>query len=635
MSLPLLVPAAAPGARSRPVARAPRALVRFVLLQALACAVTARAQSTPTPNAPDIEQTLPPVVVTATRTPQPVDSVLSSASLITGQDIAGHLGGDLADLLATQGGVEISRNGGLGEQTSVFMRGGNSNQTLVLVDGVPINTLNFGLPSINFLPQGQIDHIEVVRGDVSSLYGSNAIGGVIQIFSKSPGTGFHPFAGITAGSNDTSEARVGVQGGGDTLRAGFSVDQLHTAGINAINQAQLPGTNPDRDGFLNRSFSAQVRWQPIQDHSLTLLHLNSWGTQQYDSEFGPATQSDVSTFRMEQTSLVARDQWTPAWSSTLRASTQRDALDNAITAYPSFVSTTSNDLAWSHAFAVRQGQILSAALERLRQHLSSDTVYDRSGRTVDSARLGYEGRWDAWQLQANVRNDHYSDFGSATTGLLGLGWIVSDAWKWMATVSNGFRAPTFNDMFYPGYANPGLHPEHARSVEFGVQMTRAGWRVRSTLFRTNYRDLIQLDSNFIAQNIDRAHVQGWETTWSGSWRGLTPSGSLTVQDPRDDITHDRLPRRAYVQGSLGLDGRVEQWAWFVRWRVAADRQDDSSLGPRTLGGYALWDLGASRALTPTLTLRLNATNLTNKHYETVYGYRQLGRQLFVGLTWDD
>lgn len=618
-----------------------RLSVRLSVSAASACSL-AQAQTVP-----EVVAQLDPIIVTATRTARPVDSVLSSATAISNQDVHKNLSSDLSTLLQQQAGVEFARNGGLGQQTSLFMRGGNSSHTLVLVDGMPVNTLSSMLPSVNFIPTAQIDHIEVVRGNVSSLYGSNAMGGVVQIFTRRGEDGFHPFASITAGENGTLDTTLGAQGGDGRLHYNFAASNLYTDGINVLNQSIYPGTNPDRDNYKNRSVSGSVQWQTLPGHELELRYSNAKGYVHFDStSSGSETEDDVTHFTLEQTSISSRDRFNDVWSSTITLGNTSDSNRNAMGSYEYYNITTANHIDWQNDLHVADKQTVTIAFGHQEQKLESDTAYDRTHRNISSARAGYEGELSAFQLQANVRHDSFSDFGDATTGFLGGGWNVGAGWKLIATASTGFSAPSFNDLYYPadpffgGGGNPNLQPEKARSGEAGAQWQSGSWHVRSVLFKTRYTDLIAYDTAANGSyNIGQATVKGWETTFRGAWNRLHLQGMLTLQDPTNDVTNTQLVRRAKQLASVSAALPMAGFDWGLGIRGSGKRVDsfyDSSsfsTKPVKLGGYGVVDFSVGREVAKGWTLRARLDNLTDKRYETVYGYNQPGRAFYVSLGW--
>lgn len=575
------------------------------------------------------QPTLQPVVVSASRTEQRVQDALPATTLITREDIERAQTPDLPTLLRSAAGVEITQNGGAGTVAAAFLRGAESRHTLVLVDGVPVNNLNFGIAALEHLPLADVERIEIVRGNVSSLYGSAAVGGVIQVFTRQPGATPQFGASVQAGSREFAQGSASASTklpSGTGLRA--SVQGVRDGGFNATRQDQRPGTNPDRDPYRRHAASLAITQELARDQVLGLVLRDARGRTAYDSQFGPATQADVSRFR-ESGATLTGDFRVGAVRLRALAGRAEDALDADVTAFPFFVHSRSDTAQLGADWPFRAGQHLTAGLERARQRLASDTAYNRTSRTVDSARVGYTLDTERHQLQLNVRGDRYSDFGDATTWLAAYGFRLAEAWRLSASASTGFNAPTFNDLYYPFGGNPDLRPERVKSAELGLQYAVAGHELRATLFENRFTDLIASDLNFNRMNIGHARTRGVELTYRGRVLDTDVNAALTSQDPEDLDTGARLPRRAATLAQLSLSREVRAWQWGGQLRYAGARSDP----PFRLGAYAVLDLTAGWKLTPEVRLFGRIENVFDRDYETVYGYRQAGRGFFVGLAW--
>ncbi len=573
---------------------------------------------------------LPEVVVTANRTEQRVQDALPATTLITRADIERAQTPDLPTLLRQETGLEVSQNGGTGTVSSTFIRGAESRHTLVLIDGVPVNNLNFGTAALEHLPLADVDHIEVVRGNVSSLYGSAALGGVIQIFTREAGR--TPQGSVTAQAGSRGLAQVTASAGvrldsGTRLHA--AIETLRDSGFNATKQEELPGTNPDRDGYRRRSGSFALTQELGGDNTLGLRLRDAQGTTQYDSQFGPANQADESRFAERGAVLEGRFKVGPDLRLNMALTSARDDLDAQVTAFPFFVNSRSDGGQLGLEWQAAPGQRVTAGVERTRQSLSSDTVYNQSARTLDSARLGYLADVGPHQLQLNLRRDHYSDFGSANTWLAGYGYHLTDAWRLSATASTGFNAPTFNDLYFPFGGNPALRPERLKSAELGAQYAVAGQELRATLFNNRYTDLFGFDPSFNRINIGRARIKGLELAYTGRIAETGVDAGFTRQDPIDEDTGARLPRRAAELAHLGLTREIGLWQLGGKGRYSGSRPDAG----KTLPSYAVLDLTASYAYSRAVKLFGRVENLFDRDYETVYGYRQAGRGAFVGMSW--
>ncbi|HET8748970.1 MAG TPA: TonB-dependent receptor [Ramlibacter sp.] len=580
------------------------------------------------------QPTLREVVVSAARTEQAVQDALPATTLITRREIEQAQTPDLPTLLRRVAGAEFSQTGGQGSVAGAFLRGAEPRHTLVLVDGVPINNLNFGLPALEHIPLADVERIEVVRGNVSSLYGSAAIGGVIQVFTRQPTA--TPFAAVSvqAGSRglvDASATGSVKLASGTGLRA--TVEGLRDRGFNAIKQEERPGTNPDRDGYRRRAASVALT-QDLGAHSLGLKLRDARGRLEFDDEFGPPAQRDSSRFVEQVGTLEGRFRVAPTLQVEAALTRAVDKLDANEAAFPFFVNSRSDGAQLAADWEAAPGHHVTAGLEHTRQRIASDTAYDRDHRNVDSARVGYTLAHGPHQLQLNARRDRYSDFGSANTWLAAYGYQFTEAWRASVSASTGFRAPSFNDLFFPfGIGNPDLRPESVRSAELGLQYARNGQELRATLFQNRFQDLIGLDAAFHTINIGRARNRGLELAYAGRVLDYGVRAGLTAQDPRDLDTDERLVRRARVFGHVAMTRERGPWQWGGQLRFSGDRADRFRGVPVRLAGYGVLDLTASYTVSPQVKLFGRVENVFDRDYETAFGYRQAGRGVFVGVRW--
>ncbi len=581
---------------------------------------------------------LPDTVITASRVAQRAQDALPDVSLITRADIDRSQAKDIPSLLQQLAGMEVTQSGGMGGVATLFMRGAESRHALVLVDGLPMNNLNFNLAALEHLPLSGIERIEVVRGNVSSLYGSAALGGVIQIFTRqNSGDGLKgPWleASGQVGSESFRSAQVSA---GQKWASGFGLnaatEKVQTQGFNAINPLQRPGTNPDRDGY-NRQSNALHLSQEFEGARMGLMVRETKASVQYDSQYGPATQADESRSILRGALLNTSFKATSNLQLDASVGQQEDKLDATLTAYPYFVNSKSKTSALGAVWTLWPQHSLTAGYENTRQQITSDTEYNPTHRTLDSWRVGYQGKLEQQQWQLNVRQDQYSDFGNANTWYAGYAYVLTPEWRVKASASTGFMAPTFNDLYYPWGGNPRLKSEQARSNEVGLQYTQAAWNWRLTAFENRYTDLIDNDVNFTRTNIAKAKNQGVEMALAGQW---TMAGvgaqqwrlSLTSQDPQNETTHTALARRAKTLVQAGLNQKLANWDAGVQLRYVGARTDAT----QTLAAYTLLDLTTSRVLTPELRLNLRIENASNVNYQTIYGYNMPSRGLFAGLKW--
>ena len=580
------------------------------------------------------------IVVTATREPQPLNQSLASTTLITAQDIRDSQAPDVPTLLKDVAGVEFTQSGGVGQQGSLFLRGSNSNHVLVLLDGVRINSATTGATAISQLMLDQIDHIEVVRGNVSSLYGSEAIGGVIQIFTRR-GAG-EPAWNVSGGFGSHDTQRMAAGFGGQSGNTGFNLQVSHyrTAGVTAIKPSIVPTVNPDKDGYDNTSFSANVRHAFDADNSVSASVFQSRGNAQYDNAFGLPTDANNIVTTLDKYALASDNRFTRAWHSKLQWSAGTDDSRNYLNGLPDLVNgyylrTRNRQLTWQNDLLLNADNSVLLGAERLDQQVASDTAYTRTERSANSLFGGYTGNL-GHQVQVNLRQDRYSDFGAANTWRLGYGYAFDAAWRATASVSTAFKAPTFNDMYAPAVwgGNPNLRPERSHARELGIHYAVGAQQFDATYFDNRISDLItyQFPSNV---NLNRARIDGLEAGYRGQFGTAEVKAALTLQNPRDEQTGLRLLRRARSYANIGLFRQIGAWRLGGEWQYSGAREDiDINTYARTrLAAYDLVNLTADYAVDKHLDLSLRAANIFNRDYMLVHGYNTPGRTLFVALNY--
>jgi len=605
------------------------------------------AQAAPDASGAALGQTLAPVVVTASRTAQAVTEALPHTTVVTQEDIVNTQAPDLRSLLRGQAGVEFATTGGMGANTTLFMRGANSNQVLILVDGVRIAGASGGTAQLaNILPD-QIDHIEVVRGNVSALYGSDAIGGVVQIFTKS-GVGQAPAANASVeyGSNNTRQGTVGY--GGQVGDTSFNVtgSMFKTDGYSSIDAAkwnrdnptrarQGIGPNPADNPYENKSVSGQVKHKFSQDWDAGVAAYYSNSQLSYDSTSGKPTDDLRMDSELYTLSAFVNGKLLPDWRTHFKVAQSEDRAETTKNGlFDSLFSTRSRQFNWQNEYALTPDHTLLFGTDYLQQELSS-SAYNAPIRNVFSVYGGYEGKIGRHQLQLNARNDHYSDFGNQGSFFAGYGFHLTQAVKLIANVSNAFRAPTFNELYYPNFGQPNLQPERAKSAELGVQVeTAATGLLRVTAFETRYNDLIvstqQANGLFLAQNVNKAKVQGVEASWRANLLGTDVGASVTFQNPVDETNGTQLLRRARRHASFDVGRNIGDFRVGGEWLVSSSRMDN---GSRRLGGYGILNLTARYNIDKQWFVAARVENLFDKNYQLAYPYATQGRAGFVTLGW--
>lgn len=614
------------------------------LLAAILCAATPLAYAVNNDMMND-------VVVTAARVEQPLNQSLLHTTLISQKEIQASQAADLASLLRNLAGVEIYQSGGIGKQSSLFMRGTNSSHTLILLDGVRIGSATTGMTAFDQLMLDQIERIEVVRGNASSLYGSEAIGGVIQIFTRR-GKGAPAFnAGAGMGTHNTQRVAAGF--GGEVIATSFDVkvSKFKTDGVSSIKPSLVPTVNPDKDGYDNTSYSASVRQAFNTHHSLSFSLFGSSADSQNDNSFGLPNDINKSKANIRKIALTSDNHFGNSWQSKLQFSQGVDDTQYFLNGAPDLAlgalfKTTSDQISWQNMLQLGDHGMLNLGVEQLRQSVSSSTAFTRTHRTDDSLFAGYIGMYGAHQVQLNLRRDRYSDFGKANTKLLGYGYEFNDAWRVTASMGTAFKAPTLNDLFYPfvnygfGFSysgNPNLKPERSRNNELGLHYAANGQRADIVYFDNRIRDLIANNNLPVSTmiNLGKARIDGLELNYSGQFGDTGIKAALTLQDPRDTQTGLALLRRATSYGNVGLTQKLGAWQLGGEWQYSEKRSDVdiNTFARTTLASYDLMNLTASYKLDKQLDLSLRADNLFDRDYMLAHGYNTLGRTLSVGVNY--
>lgn len=585
------------------------------------------------------------VIVTPTRMPQLLDKTIADSTVLDEQEIRKSGAPDVPTLLRSLAGVEVVQSGGLGKQSSTFMRGTNSSHVLVLLDGVRISSATTGTTALEHIMLDSIERIEVVRGNVSSLYGSEAIGGVIQLFTKR-GRGapaFNASAGL--GSHGTKRLAAGFSGSADATSYSVNVGKVKTDGVSAINTG-IAITNPDKDGYDNTTLNAQLTHAINVDHLLLASLFSTRGDSQYDKVydafFNPTATTDRNNTRaaIEKLSLTSDDQLSAMWHSKLNlARGTDDSKDYLNGAENGRIKTVNNQLVWQNELQLADTQRVNLAVERLVQSVASSTLYTQTSRSVNSLLGGYVGEYGAQgaqQVQFNLRQDRYSDFGTANTGLLGYGLSFADNWRATASISNAFKAPTFNDMYAPAAwgGNPNLHPERANNREIGLRYASGGQHVDLVYFDNRIHDLIAYQFPLM-MNVNQARIDGTELSYASEFGDTHLKANATLQNPRDMTTGQVLLRRAKRFADLAVTQHVGAWEAGGELQYSGERQDGdiNTFSPVTLPSYQVLNLNARYQVDKDISVSARIDNLFNSNYMLVHGYNTLGRTLFVGLNY--
>ena len=578
-----------------------------------------------------------PIIVTATRTAQTADETLAAVTVITRQDIERQQATSVVDLLRGMPGLGLSNNGGLGKATSVFLRGTESDHVLVLIDGVKVGSATLGTTAFQDIPIDQIERIEIVRGPRSSLYGSEAIGGVIQIFTRKGGGPLKPYLSLGGGSYKTYNASAGVSGGGERGWFNVSTSGISTEGFNACNGKPSPGGagcftyEPDKDGYRNVSGSVRAGYRFDGGIEADAQVLRAEGKNKYD---GTTTNESQSV----QQVAGGRLRFSPAtpWHVALAAGRSRDESDNFKDGvFKSRFDTTRDTASLQNDVTLGAAHLLTLGLDYQNDRVDSTTAYAVTSRRDTGVFTQYQGTFGPQNVQLAVRGDDNEQFGRRTTGGLAWGYDLNGDLRLTASYGTAFKAPTFNELYFPGFGNPNLRPEESQSYELGLRGKGAWGRWSLNAYQTEVNDLIAFDAATSAPaNIDSARIRGLEATAAARVAEWEVRANLTLLDPENRATGANygkvLPRRAQEALNLDLDRAFGSYRLGAALQAVGRRYDDLA-NTRELSGYAILNLRGEYALAKAWRVQARIENLFDKDYQTAAFYNQPGRGFFVTL----
>jgi vitamin B12 transporter len=566
----------------------------------------------------------PNLVVTPSRRVEPLDQSLASVSLITREDIELAAAEDLYELLRLQPGVDIVRTGGPGTQTSIFLRGSNSNHVLVLIDGVRVSSTNTGAYAWEQLPLNQVERVEIVRGPRGSLYGSDSIGGVIHVFTRSRPD---PYARVTAGSFGTAEAEGGLGYEGGATRLSVNAGYRQVDGFSAQNPNGF-SFHPDDDGFEAASLGVK---------GATDAEPGRW---EY-SLLATDNESEFDQGRSDAQQLIASvgfgGRFSEDWEFQLQGGFIRDRLFTDFEFFTTEDESRRYQFSWQNQLATNARGELSFGLDYYREGGESAGSWDQDRDNAGLFAI-YDYLFERLHLQASGRLDDNSRFGSEFTGQLAAGYDLADAWQITASYGTAFRGPTLSEQFSPGFGglfagNPDLEPESSASGEVGLRWRHDRYgQLSATAYRTDVDELIAFNGAFFqAINIDRARLDGVELEYALERAGWEFRATATLQDTENLDTGANLLRRPEEKAGLMLHRRFANGAWLGVEGFHSGARDD--FGGITLDSYSLLNLSAGWAFRPAWRVELRGDNLADESYEPAYGFDGAGRSWFLSLAW--
>jgi vitamin B12 transporter len=606
------------------------------------------------------------VFVTATRTPTPIKNVIADVTLISEDEIKRAGSASLQELLQKQPGIEIANLGGAGKVSTIGIRGTSSTHSVILVDGIRLGAATTGFTAIEHIPLSQIEKIEIVRGPASSLYGQDAIGGVVQIFTKKGLKGFKPYVGIGYGSYNTSNFQSGIRGGNDQTTYAINFSTINSDGFSAFvpNPANAANSiNLDKDGYKNYSLSSSLNHKINQDYEIDLQYFSSKGKNQFDNRFANSSPSFHGNYRneikLETYAMQLKGQINKVWQSSIKLSQSTDKYldlqknnkdtyldEDGVT---DLYKTTQDQFNWQNNFALPKGSI-NFIYDFLKQRIKTTDLYEKTQRTNHGFMIGYNLLENNHNFQVNLRKDFNSAYDDAVTGNIGYAYALNSNWTLASSYGTAFVSPSFNYLYSLAdpYAlgNPNLKPEKSKNIEASMRYRDDSSSLSLTFFQNKIDDfIIYSNPNFITdsrtttQNLNKAKIQGLTISGDQFLGHFQIKGSLTTQSAKNEDTDLYLPRRAKTFGNINLNYYVGYWNIGIE-EIFSNKRFDNKENTVKLSGYSVTNIVADYKFNENLNLNFRLNNVFDKDYSLAaegasgFRYQTPGRSLFANLRYD-
>jgi len=605
------------------------------------------------------------VFVTATRTPISKNNVIADVTTISSEDIERAGSSSLPELLQRQPGIEISNLGGPGKVSTIGIRGTSSTHSIVLVDGIRLSAATTGFSAIEHIPLSQIEKIEIVRGPASSLYGQDAIGGVIQIFTKKGIDGFKPYVDIGYGSYNTSNFKSGVRAGNNQTTYAINFAAMNSDGFSAFvpNPANAANSkNLDKDGYKNYSLSSSLSHKINQDYEIDLQYFLSNGKNQFDNRFANFSPSFHGNYRneikLETYAMNIKGQINKAWQSSIKLSQSTDkyldlqSFNNLLgeddANRKDLYKTTQDQLSWQNNIALPRGSI-TLLYDFLEQRIKTTDLYEKTQRTNHGVMVGYSLIEDKHNFQSNFRKDFNSAYDDAVTGNIGYAYSINSNWTVSSSYGTAFVSPSFNFLYSLANSfalgNPNLKPEKSKNIEGSIRYKDDSGSMSLTMFQNKIDDFIiytapaEAGSRTSTQNLNNAEIQGLTISGDQFFGHFQMKGSLTSQSAKNEDIDKYLPRRASLIGNINLNYYIGHWNIGVEETFSGNRFNDAA-NTVNLSGYALTNIVTDYKINDKLKLNLRLNNVFDKNYSLAaegasgFKYQTPGRSLFANLRYD-
>lgn len=589
---------------------------------------------------------LPALVITSGRQVQPRAQATSANSVFTRKDIERLQVRSVPELLARVPGVQMGSSGGV---ISYSVRGTSTAQTLVLVDGQRVASASSGIARLDYLSIDNIERVEVTRGPRSSLYGADAIGGVIQIFTRRGEAGLHPEVRLAAGSHQTFQRSLSLAGGDErtTFNLGGSLDESDGWDRTSDNV----GEDSDHDGQRNKAVHLNLDHRFSDDWKGGLSLNDQHGDSEYDDAYNFVPGKPHDEFRVSSYSGYLEGQLTDIWNSRLelgRSYDRNKALGAADSWNNGTLETTRHSAGWINRLQLDEANQLALGADWYEDRVDGSTVFAEDQRENHAFFAQHSFKGESFGTELGLRHDDNQVYGSQNSWNAAFTLPVGDNQSWIASYGEGFRAPTFSDLYYPGAGNPDLKAETSKTYELQWRGDFSGTHLEASLYRTEIDDMIAWDSNANQpENIAKARINGFEASVARDVLGWQANLGLSLIDPRDRDTGHTLPYRARRTLSLDLDRQFGVFGVGGSWRAVSQRYDDAA-NTRQLSGYGDLDLRTSWQASDEVRFDLKLDNALDRNYTLgdylrptsptdfmgePQPYREAGRTALLAVTW--
>lgn len=564
-----------------------------------------------------------PIIVTATRTAQTVDETLASVTVISKEQIEQQQPDDLLDLLTSIRGIDIANSGGMGKTTDIYVRGTSSKHVLFMIDSVKVGSATLGSVSFQHIPVSQIERIEIVRGPRASLYGSEAVGGVIQIFTKKGTAKEQASIELSHGTYTTNKIAAGFSTKAANTTFAFNASHFSTAGFDAKKD-----TETDNDGYSNTSATFNVNHAISDTSALNLNLMRASGTNNFDGFY------NNSSFVQQTTGLNYSFAALSNWNIKFNLAQSKDETDNFTdSTFKTRFNTVRDIYNWQNDITIGTEHLLTFGVDYQNDTVDSTTAYDKTSRDNTAGYVQHQWTGEKNDIQIGLRNDDNQTFGNHTTGNISWGYNFSKETRMIASYGTAFRAPTFNELYYPdtgfGGGDPTLKPESSSSTEIEIRKKHSWGNTSVSAYNTQIDNLI---SGWPPANVNKAEINGVEISLDTKLAGWDTRVELSLLDPKDRETGYILQRRAKEMLRIDMDKKSGQWSTGISF-IGQGKRYDSTDNTNKLDGYGIINLRASYAVSDKLSVKWKIENLLDKEYETATDYNNPGINGYLSLAY--